>query len=82
MEEGNDFCEVRNRKSVSCSLGPFTYNSRVLDTIEMVEWANGDGWDISISLSNGSERFFSLHSSELEAINYLRYVLDYDLIKK
>lgn len=82
MEEGNDFCEVRNRKSVSCSLGPFTYNSRVLDTIEMVEWANGDGWDISISLSNGCERFFSLHSSELEAINYLRYVLDYDLVKK
>ena len=82
MEEGNDFCEVRNRKSVSCSLGPFTYNSRVSDTIEMVEWANGDGWDISISLSNGCERFFSLHSSELEAINYLRYVLDYDLVKK
>ena len=82
MEEGNDFCEVRNRKSVSCSLGPFTYNSRVLDTIEMVEWANGDGWDISISLSNGGERFFSLHSSELEAINYLRYVSDYNLVKK
>lgn len=82
MEEGNDFCEVRNRKSVSCSLGPFTYNSRVLDTVEMVEWANGEGWDISISLSNGCERFFSLHSSELEAINYLRYVLDYDLVKK
>lgn len=82
MEEGNDFCEVRNRKSVSCSLGPFTYNSGVFDTIEMVEWANGDGWDISISSSNGIERFFSLHSSELEAINYLRYVLDYDLVKK
>ena len=82
MEEGNDFCEVRNRKSVSCSLGPFTYNSRVPDTIEMVEWANGDGWDISILSSSGGERFFSLHSSELEAINYLRYVLDYDLIKK
>lgn len=48
----------------------------------MVEWTNGEGWDISISLSNGCERFFSLHSSELEAINYLRYVLDYDLVKK
>lgn len=62
--------EKKQLKSVSCSLKKFTCTN---DYITVTEWANGEGWDISIE-----NKLISLHSGELQAINYLTTMLDYD----
>lgn len=64
--------EKTKLKSVSCSLKKFTY-SNINDYITVTEWANGEGWDISIG-----DKLISLHSGELAAINYLTAMVDYD----
>lgn len=64
--------EKKQLKSVSCSLKKFTYNN-TNDYIVVTEWANGEGWDISIG-----DRLISLYSGELAAINYLTAMVDYD----
>ena len=33
------------------------------------EWANGEGWDVSIQDSAGQERQFALHEDDLQAVN-------------
>ena len=43
------------------------------DYITITEWANGEGWDISIG-----DRLFNLNWDELAAINYLTAFLQYD----
>jgi hypothetical protein len=37
------------------------------DYIEITEWTNGEGWDITIN----DTKHFSLTDGELDAINYL-----------
>ena len=64
--------ERRQLKSVNCYLRNFTYG-KDSDYIIVTEWANGDGWDITIN-----DKQISLHSGELAAINYLTAMLDYD----
>lgn len=63
--------EVKSLKSVNCPMSKFLANSK--DYITITEWANGEGWDISID-----DRLFSLHYDELAAINYLTAFLQYD----
>ena len=42
------------------------------DFIEVTEWTNGEGWDISIN-----DRLLHLTHGEFDAINYLTKVLEY-----
>lgn len=58
--------EVCNRKSVMANLKDFDHLSKEHDYIEVVQWNNGEGWDIFIN-----ERHVSLTYGQLEAINYL-----------
>lgn len=69
--------EFNNRKSVNEKLsvfGPYFDND---DYIEVTEWANGEGFDISIERKNKSINI-PLHFDELEAINFLVKSLDYN----
>ena len=53
---------------------PFlTACGRQPEFIEVTEWVNGEGWDITIN-----DRHFSLHIDELEAINYLTRALQFE----
>lgn len=60
------YMEVYNRKSVMANLKDFDHLSKEHDYIEVVQWNNGEGWDIFIN-----ERHVSLTYGQLEAINYL-----------
>lgn len=69
--------EIQNRKSIIDKLKKYCYFSNGdNDFIEVTQWVNGEGIDITIN-SNGQEKLFSLTYGELEAINYLKMSLDY-----
>lgn len=65
--------EINNRKSIVDSLRKYDYQSDESKYIEVVEWANEEGWDINID-----DNIFSLHRDHLQAINYLTMCLDYN----
>lgn len=65
--------EIINKKSVSENLDKFSPTFKKTDFIEVTEWTNGEGWDITIN-----DKVISLHEDELEAINYLTKVLIYE----
>lgn len=60
--------EITQRKSIYSELDD-TYHKEH-DFIEVTEWANGEGWDITIS----DKQQFSLHHSEFQK---LRLLIDY-----
>ena len=62
--------EKKKVKSLNIPLKGFTLGN---DYLTVTEWSNGEGWDIAIG-----DRLFSLHSGELQAINYLTAMIDYD----
>ncbi len=66
-----------NRKSVSEKLSVFSPIYSDSDFIEVTEWTNGEGYDVSIETKNKSLQF-PLHIDELEAINFLSKSLDYN----
>ena len=68
--------EMSNRKSVSDNLK--LYDCLVNDDkyIEVTEWINREGWDISIG-----DKLISLSRGELDAITYLTMTLDYKSTK-
>lgn len=68
--------EITKRKSVNDKLKKYSWTNDENAFIEVTEWDNGEGWDISI-YENNNNKMFSLHYGELEAINYLRKVLEY-----
>ena len=72
--------EKNMRKSVNDSLGKYDYlvNKDEHSFIEVTEWANGEGFDITIETKNKS-RLMSLTIGELEAINYLTKSLEYNI---
>lgn len=59
--------------SVSADLRDFDVLAKKDDFIEVTEWHNGEGYDITIN-----ERKFLLTDGELEAINHLIRVLKYE----
>lgn len=61
------------RKSVSSDLRVFDILAKEHDFIEATEWANGEGYDITIN-----DRIISLTHGQLSAINYLTQTLEYD----
>lgn len=65
--------EVIQRKSINSELSKFDYLAKDDDFIEVTNWANLEGWDITIN-----DKHFSLRDGELAAINYLTKTLEYD----
>lgn len=63
--------ENSNRRSVSDELRKFDVLSKKDDFIEVTEWSNGEGFDITIN-----DKIFSLTSGQIKAINYLTQTLD------
>ena len=66
--------ECKKRKSVFADLNVFDYTAKENNFIQITEWTNGEGWDISIN----DDTIFSLTQGQLEAINYLSKKLDYE----
>ena len=63
---------VTNRKSISDDLSIYDYLAKKGDFIEVTEWANGEGWDVTIN-----ERQLLLTRGQLDAIEYLTRSLDH-----
>lgn len=61
------------RKSVSSDLRVFDILAKERDFIEVTEWVNGEGYDITIN-----DRIISLTHGQLSAINYLTQTLEYE----
>ena len=57
---------VKERKSVNASLKDFCYLSKEHSFVEVTEWSNLDGYDITID-----DKQFSLTHGELDAIKAL-----------
>lgn len=66
--------ECKKRKSIFSELNVFDYTAKENDFIQVTEWTNGEGWDITIN----DDIIFSLTQGQLEAINYLSKKLDYE----
>lgn len=60
------------RKSVHDDLITYDYLAKESDFIEVTEWTNEEGWDITIN-----DKVISLTEGQLNAINYLTKHLDY-----
>lgn len=68
--------EKNNRKSINDKLCKYTYSKNEHDYIEVCEWTNGEGYDITLSTHN-NEKNISLSDGELDAIDYLIKSLRY-----
>ena len=66
--------EFKTRKSVNDKLRVYDYLAKENDYIEVTEWVNGEGIDISINTTP-----ISLSYGQLDAINYLQNALRYKL---
>ena len=60
-------------KATSDDLRKYDYLAKEDDFIEVSEWSNGEGWNISIN-----DNTFQLTMGQLDAINYLTKTLEYD----
>ncbi len=69
--------EKSKRKTVYEDLKKFCYIAKDNDYIEVTEWTNGEGWDINLN-----DKKISLTYGELNAINYLTKVLEYEFNEK
>lgn len=65
--------KIEERRSISDNLNTYCHLAKKDDFIEITEWANGEGWDITIN-----DRHFHLTFGELNAIEYLTKSLDYN----
>ena len=70
--------KIKNRISASDSLSKYDYLRNKDDKafIEVTEWGNAEGIDISIERESES-KLFSLTYGELAAINYLAKTIEY-----
>lgn len=64
--------EFNNRKSISDKLKKYDYLAKDNDFIEIIEWTNGEGYDIIIN-----DKIISLTRGQIDAINYLIKSLEY-----
>lgn len=65
--------ERANRKSVNDNLRKYDHLAKKDDFIEVTEWTNGEGWDITIN-----DKVIPLTRGELDAIDYLTKGLGYN----
>lgn len=68
--------KIKNRKSVSDDLNKYDYLATENSFIEVTEWANKEGWDITIN-----DKIISLTFGQLDAINYLTKVLEHEQLE-
>lgn len=64
--------EFVERKSVNDKLRKYDHLAKDDDFIEVTEWTNGEGWDVTIN-----EKQLLLTRGQLDAIEYLTRSLDY-----
>lgn len=62
--------KVEERRSVFSELKPYCHHSDEGSLMEVVEWSNGEGFDINIDRKNGVEKF-SLTYGELQLLQVL-----------
>ena len=60
-----------NRKSAYDDLSRYCMLAKKYDFIEVTQWSNGEGWDVTIN-----DRHFHLTHGELDAINYLTKAIE------
>lgn len=65
--------EILERKSISDKLRKYDHLAKDSDYIEVTEWGNGEGWDITLN-----EQVISLTWGQLDAIDYLIKHLQYN----
>lgn len=71
MEKVKKEYKTNTRRAVGASLRDFDYLAKEHDFIEVTEWTNGDGFDITIN-----EKVMSFTHGELKAIKKLVKVLN------
>lgn len=64
--------EIIQRKSIRDNLRKYDYLAKDHSFIEVTEWANGEGWDITFN-----DTTISLTLGQLDAIKYLTSALQY-----
>lgn len=64
--------KFNSRKSINDKLKKYDYLAKDNDFIEVIEWTNGEGYDIIIN-----DKIISLTSGQIDAINYLARSLEY-----
>lgn len=64
--------EFNSRKSINDKLKKYDYFAKDNDIIEVIEWTNGEGYDIIIN-----DKIISLTRGQIYAINYLVLSLEY-----
>lgn len=64
--------EIIQRKSINDNLRKYDHLAKENSFIEITEWGNGEGWDITIE-----DRVISLTWGQLDAIQYLTLTLQY-----
>ena len=62
---------VKDRKSIGANLNDFCYLNKPDSFIEITEWSNGDGFDITIN-----DKITSFTRGELDAIKVLVKKID------
>lgn len=67
--------EIENRRCIIENLNKFDIMANKDDFIEVCEWTNGEGVDISIM----NKKIISLTRGELDAIDFLTKTLDYNI---
>lgn len=67
--------ELKNRRCTIEDLNKFDIMANKDDFIEVCEWTNGEGFDISIM----DKKIISLTRGELDAIDFLTKALDYNI---
>lgn len=68
--------KLENRKSVNDKLNKYCPTANKGDFIEVTEWVNGEGYDITMFNKVTGIRHMSLTYGELDAINYLTKALE------
>lgn len=64
--------EIIQRKSISDNLRKYDYLAKDNSFVEVTEWVNGEGWDITFD-----DTVISLTWGQLDAIKYLTLALQY-----
>ena len=70
--------EIKNRRCIIEDLNKFDIMAKKDDFIEVCEWTNCEGFDISIT----DKKIISLTRGELDAIDLLKKTLDYNVDNK
>ena len=68
--------EFASRKSIHDDLKKYDYLSKDSGYVEVTEWVNGEGIDVTIESDN--TKLISLTYGELDAINHLQNALRYE----